>query len=263
MPEEYQSDPLLVKKQKSGRPENENQRIAFLKTCSFLDENDEEQLTIKDLIKQMSENLEGSFDEPYGTQYMKQKLIDYYGDGIFICNKEGKSDVVTLKETAEKILRQCYEKSKTSDIHLQKILIIEAAAKLIKTDIKSQALKSRQEYPTADDTTLEKSTDYLPDSLKLLLSKLFVGTDLDLKIASIGQCIMQAVRPRCIFSPLQIGLSVMLHHPYRSRFLIDTLHKLGFTLSYDEVLTFEKKRCSSFIYNITGPHEFVISSTGW
>jgi len=34
---------------------------------------------------------------------MKQKLIEHYGDGIVISSDDGKSDVVTLGETAEKI----------------------------------------------------------------------------------------------------------------------------------------------------------------
>jgi hypothetical protein len=78
---------------------------------------------------------------------MKQKLIDHSGNGIFISNKEGKSDDVTLRETAEKNLRQCYETCKRSDINLQENPY--CSRKAIKTDIMSQTLKSRQEYPTA------------------------------------------------------------------------------------------------------------------
>ncbi len=45
------------------------------------------------------------------------------------------------------------------------------------------------------------------------------------KIASIGQAVMQATRPRVILTPLQLGLGVQLHHHFGSRFLIGTLHQ--------------------------------------
>ena len=40
--------------------------------------------------------------------------------------------------------------------------------------------------------------------------------------------------------PLQLGLAVQIHHLYRSKFLVDTLHAMGFCSSYAEVLRFEK-----------------------
>jgi len=37
---------------KPGRPSNEDQRQAFLRTCTYLEENDEEQITIRRLNNQ-------------------------------------------------------------------------------------------------------------------------------------------------------------------------------------------------------------------
>ena len=53
-----------------------------------------------------------------------------------------------------------------------------------------------------------------------------------MKIAAIGQAIMQAARPRVLLAPLQFGLGVQMHHHFASRFLIDSLHKHGFCCSY-------------------------------
>jgi len=53
----YETDPVLCKKWKIGRPENEEQRLAFLLTCSYLEENDDAQLTLSDLVKDMNKNL--------------------------------------------------------------------------------------------------------------------------------------------------------------------------------------------------------------
>ena len=73
-----------------------------------------------------------------------------------------------------------------------------------------------------------------------MLSKHFSGVDVDLKIAAIEQSIVQAVRPRAVFTPSQIGLTAQLHQHFRSRHLIDTLHSLGFCASYKEALQFER-----------------------
>jgi hypothetical protein len=91
----------LLKKQNVGRPENEVQRQAFLQTCNFLEKNNEEQLTLSDLVEEMGKNLEGRTMTAYGKQYMKKRLLEHFGDGILICEDEGKAAVVTLRETAE------------------------------------------------------------------------------------------------------------------------------------------------------------------
>lgn len=51
---------------------------------------------------------------------------------------------------------------------------------------------------------------------------------------------MQATRPRVMLAPLQFGLGVQLYHHFASRFLIDTLHHLGFCCWYQEVHQFER-----------------------
>ena len=60
-----------------------------------------------------------------------------------------------------------------------------------------------------------------------------------LQKCAIAQTLIQNVRPRTIMAPMQLALAVMLHRHFGSRYLIDTLHKLGFCASYTEVLHFE------------------------
>ncbi|KAL8580680.1 hypothetical protein ACOMHN_004722 [Nucella lapillus] len=50
---------------------------------------------------------------------------------------------------------------------------------------------------------------------------------------------MQAARPNVLILPLQLGLGVSLHHATGSRHVVDRLHRLGFSLSYNEVKLFE------------------------
>ena len=108
---------------------------------------------------------------------MKRKLLEHYGENIIISNEKGKSDIVTLRETANEILLSYHEKSKYCDIELQKIQLIEAAARIIRSDVKSLKATTVDEYPSPNDLTEESALHYIPSSLKLLLSKLFVGKD--------------------------------------------------------------------------------------
>ena len=171
---------------------------------------------------------------------MKQCLLDHYGETITITEINGRSNVVTFKSTASAILQHNYSIPKLDDIEAQKIRLIHTAAKLIKNDIKSID-DQPDAYPTCDDmTSIQKAIDSLPSTLKLFLQSLFVGKDIDRKIASIGQAIMQSVRPRVIVAPLQIGLAVQMHHQFGSKFLIMSLHQHGFCSSYPEVQKYER-----------------------
>ncbi|XP_006825118.1 protection of telomeres protein 1-like [Saccoglossus kowalevskii] len=76
----------------------------------------------------------------------------------------------------------------------------------------------------------EECLAFVPESLKCFLKEIFV--DIGVKLASIGQAIIQASHPRVLLAPLQIGLAVQLHHHFASRFLIDSLHRHGFCSSY-------------------------------
>ncbi|XP_052087706.1 uncharacterized protein LOC127724691 [Mytilus californianus] len=96
---------------------------------------------------------------------------------------------------------------------------------------------SRSVYSSpATIASCEENIAYLPDSLKQLLGGIFSEKDCDLKVAAIGQSIMQATRSRSLIAPLQLGLGVQMHHHFGSKFFLDTLYQLGFSSSYKEVL---------------------------
>ena len=75
---------------------------------------------------------------------------------------------------------------------------------------------------------------------------MFVGKDCSKKVASIGHAVIQAVRPRSVIAPLQLGLAIQMHHLFRSKFLINSLYALGFSSSYSEVQRFEENAAISF-----------------
>ena len=65
-------------------------------------------------------------------------MIDSYGENLKICFKEGELDIFCFKETSGHIQRSYYKKNKDVDVKMQKAMIIEAAAKIIQSDIKCQ-----------------------------------------------------------------------------------------------------------------------------
>ena len=206
-----------------GRPALDDRRQAFMKVAEYLEENDDEQNAISDLVEKMAEYLSESNAEPYSQRYMKDRLVDHFGDRVIVTTVNGKSNVATMRQTAESVLLE-FHANQSKDPLTQQKLILEAAAKLILDDIK-QVETGPATYPSSTDIeSAEASLNFLPDSLKIFLGKILTAKDVELKIASIGQAIMQAARPRVLVVPLQISLGVQLQHHFASRFLIDSLH---------------------------------------
>ena len=231
-----------VKRKRTGRPEQSNRSKAFLEVIEYLKENDDEQITIGDLVIKMKEFLCDANDQPYSAVYMRGKLVEHFGDSIIIARLNGKQNVVTFRSTAKTILQEFYANPQNADSESEKMKIIETASKLIKNDIRTLEA-SNDEYPLNIIAT-DEAVAYLPLSLQQFLKLLFPGKH-NIKVASIGQAIMQATRPRVLLAPLQIGLGIQMHHHFGSRFLIDSLHAHGFCCPYSEVKKFERSAAVS------------------
>lgn len=119
-----------------------------------------------------------------------------------------------------------HEKSK-------KIQLIEAAARIIRSNVKSLWATMVDEYSSSNDLTEESALNYIPSSLELLLSKLLVGKLRCVKIGAVGQAVMQAIRPRSL-------LCLSTNQSAWSRYLIDILYHLGFCSYYSKVTRFER-----------------------
>lgn len=165
--------------------------------------------------------MEGTGDEAYTNKYMKAKLQEHFGDKIIIATIKNVANVVTFQQTASSLIHEFYCQPRNDDEDETK-RIIETAARLIKSDIKNIYV-SGDVYPTsAKMSTIEETLNFVPDLLQIFLRTLFVGKSVNLKLASVGQAIVQAVRPRVILAPLQLGLGVEMHHHFASKFLIDS-----------------------------------------
>ena len=213
-----------------GKPVDSNLLNIFENVCDWLErEGDCELHTITELQNKMKIFSDG---EAYSTVYIKKKIKEKYNDHVYFSEIKGQSDVVCFREMANYILK---EKKKNSNESKEDVII--AAAKIIKADIRELS-KSNETYPTTDDISkYEEGMNWISESLKLLLSYLIPS---ELKQMAIGQCIMQAAKPRSILCPLPFGLGVELERSFGSKWLLNHLAKLGFTVSADEVLRFKQ-----------------------
>jgi hypothetical protein len=158
-------------------------------------------------------------------------------------NNQYEDTLVYLNDSVQSILQKFYQQEKTVDAQVQKKRLIKAAADIIRSEIKD-IHQDKEYYFGFQDLEIEKSKDFVPEALLLLLNGISTrnvkDTAKDLAHASIGQAIVQMARPRTIMTPLQLSLGVEIHHRTGSRFLVDLLHKLGFCSHYNAVMRFLK-----------------------
>ena len=213
---------------------------AFLQAVNYLLENDEEQLTILDLITKIGQLCEN----PFSFKHIKRDYLIILLN-VIITEMKGKPNIIALRSIASNIFQKCYSLPKQEGHEIQKLRVIETAAKLIWTDMK--AVETRKDrHPSAEDiSTPEKTLSLFARVFKILLMKTFVGKNTQLKHVAVSHAIMQAVRSRTYIASLQIYLGVQLHLEFRSRISIETLHGLCFCSSYQNVQKYQQSAAVS------------------
>ena len=202
MPLAFQNDPD-AKRKKSGRLKDEDKHEAFQKMCAYLELNSEEQLTVTSLSLIMKGYLSNPNSEPYDNYSLKKHLKELLKDSIIFSEGEGLDNIVTMREQTPQILRSYYKgKCQEDDEESQKRAIIETAARLIKSDIKSEVFTMKNQYPNSEDLKLDSALSFIPTSLRIALETLFAGKDTRRKVAAVGHAIIQAVCPRPVIASL-------------------------------------------------------------
>ena len=84
----------------------------------------------------------------------------------------------------------------------------------------------------------------------------------ELKQVAICHSIVQAARPKSVISPMLFGVGVQLDHLYRSKWLVNELARLGFSISYDEVIRY-KESVSEASKGHTHTQSFPNAFTEW
>lgn len=196
------------KRKTGGRPEDPKRHQAFLHAATFLLENDDETVTINDLCNVMKK----CGTEPYCYKTMILKLNAHFNKDIVITPKTNDKAYVTLRKTARKVIQEFYNDDSIRNPEIEKKKIILAAVQLIKEDCKNSSnLNKKDCYELS--LNPENAVDDLPNSIKLFLNELFAGSNIQKKVAFIGQAILQAVRPRAIIAPLQVYILLFSKNP--------------------------------------------------
>ncbi len=68
------------KRPKPSRPQVDERAVAFLQVARYLEENDDEQITIDHLIDLMEQKLTNTAHKAYGYTYMKKRLQEHFGE---------------------------------------------------------------------------------------------------------------------------------------------------------------------------------------
>ena len=125
----------------------------------YLEDNDDELITINDLIDLMNQKLANTDYDSYGHTYMKTRLQELFGERMVQTKINGKPNVITFRTTARVVFQDYYskqqqeEKENTAE---EKIKLLKAAAKLIKEDIKGIGT-SHEVYFLCDDLKSEEA----------------------------------------------------------------------------------------------------------
>ena len=114
--------------------------------------------------------------------------------------------------------------------------IVVTAAKLLRAVIRESSYQM-DVYPSCEDVqNCERGKEWMADLLTHFLDNL-IGPDE--KEVAVGHCIMQCVRPRLI-APIPFAVGISVDHICASKHLLNILHRLGLSISYDEVRRFKQ-----------------------
>ena len=131
-------------------------------------------ITIKDLVSRMENNLADSEHSAYSHTHMQLKLQEHFGDRVILTEVNGKPNAVTFRNKAEAVLRDFYSQNEKADPDTDKARRVEAAAKLIRDDIKAVETPHGV-YPACDELGSDETISFLSKSLRALLEGIIVG----------------------------------------------------------------------------------------
>ena len=78
---------------------------------------------------------------------------------------------------------------------------------------------------------------WIPSLLLLLMTKLIPD---EVKQLVVSNAVVQAARPRSVLSPVLFGVGVEMDHTFGSKWLVTELSRLGFSVTYDEVVRYKQ-----------------------
>ena len=222
------------KRRKVGRPRSTSKVTALQYAFEFLEENDDETITLQELHQHMITSSGLDEENVYTQVQLKRELEKHYGSRVTITTVRQLPNVVTLTSNVQSIIQEAHDRARELNELCDMDRLIESVGKYIRTEIKSMEHHDNKYPTTMDKGSVDGNVTYLPHSLQLLLGSIIKSKNVKLHMASIGQSLMQSTCPRSFLPPLQVGLSVTLEHKYGHCVLVDMISKHDFCSSYAE-----------------------------
>ena len=224
-------DPQMLSQ---GRPVDKTKFQDFDKLCHWL-ESESELHSLLDMQNKLIE-IAGS-EDVYDTKWIRKRLEERYGNHIYIGTRAGRPNIVCLRNIADYVINDKWYTDRLQRVDDEAKRIISTAAKLILGDIRSAEFDCNY-YPSNDILeSTEKGKEWLPPLLRLFLERLI---RYQLHQVSIGHCIMNVTRPRSCIPPIPFGLGIEVENVFGSKWLLNELSALGFSVSSDEVLRYKQ-----------------------
>ena len=222
----------------TGRPVDEKKQSSFYVLCDWLEQQTDRYLYS---VTELHEKLIAAGyaeDDVYSVKALKLKLQDHYGTHVVFAEQCGRHDVVCLTQMASFILQEQWKhETNVHDNDAEAVRIVKAAGKLIRAELREFEYNI-ETYPTEDDIRDQQYVDkFIPPLLKLFMQLLVTNS---VKHVAISNAVVQAARPRSVISPILFGVGVQMDHAYGSKWLIDELARLGFSVSSAEVYRFKQ-----------------------
>ena len=155
---------------------------------------------------------------------------------------KGKSDVVCLKSLADLNVNNSWYETREKDLAKESERIINTAANLILSEIRSMNLESDIYLTENEISDIKTCESLLPKSPRKFLEVLIKGI---LKRSPVGQAIISAARPRSAVLPITFGFGAEMDNMFGQRWLIDEQSKLGFSVFYDEMKRYKQSVISN------------------
>jgi hypothetical protein len=197
------------------------------------------------------------------SERLKYKLLDHYKDEIEIHSQYGQSkssfvlsskiSIADALKAASKLKEQLTSPEHTSLFEdnetKSEMITLHRAAGILRRMIDDVPDLKEKAYPSSTGVSLEASLMFVPKKMKMMMmwiidKKAYDAVEDDFtaseetlrRSVSLAECLIFSSKK--VITPLHLGLAAQLHHEYGKREIIDNLHSLGFTVSYDELRRF-------------------------